>query len=112
MYSFNIDSSGISSTPVISTIAYNTSLDYPKSYTIKASEKLDTQDYNFSFVCISYRRIGTSNTVYLFDNSTGMIDQSYYLQIDSQKNYIPEFNNDGSILYLANQDLYAIDLLS
>ncbi|MEG1667794.1 T9SS type A sorting domain-containing protein [Chryseobacterium sp.] len=101
--------------PVISNLNFPGSLSNLNSnhFSVKASPRLGS-NYNFSnFICISsWANPSHTNVVYSFNNITGKVTPSYRLEIYSTNSYSPEFNKDGSVLFLGYYKLYAVDLLS
>ncbi|WP_288447193.1 T9SS type A sorting domain-containing protein [uncultured Chryseobacterium sp.] len=122
LYSYKIDGSGFSNgNPVISSLNFPGNLVTGKYYSIKASAKLNNPNYS-NLICISQwgeRNAATGNAdvrdinrVVSFNSSTGVINNFYSLNINSIMSYLPEFNQNGSVLFLGNRSIYAIDLLN
>jgi hypothetical protein len=121
LYSYKVDSSGFSNgNPVISNLNFPVNLGTGKYYSIKASPKLNNPNFS-NLVCISHwgdNSTGTGtipkdiNRVMSFNGVTGVINNSYSLNINSIMSYLPEFNQNGSVLFLGNYSIYAIDLVN
>lgn len=120
LYSYRIDNNGFSNgSPVISNLNLPSSLNSQYAYSIKASPKLNTQNFS-NFICISiWQDIlnGNNNSDFInrvvsFNSNTGLISNNYALTINSIRAYLPEFNRDGSVLFLANTSVFAVDLLN
>jgi hypothetical protein len=118
LYSYKIDNSGFSNgNPVISSLNFPVSLGIGKLYSIKASPKLNNQNFS-NLICVALWGDTTSGSynpssiqrVLSFNSTTGTINNNYSLNINSIIAYIPEFNQNGSILFLGNTSLFAIDL--
>lgn len=114
LLSYKFDTSGFhNSQPVVSNLNFNSPVSIPPGVIgVKASSLLSSK-YKFSnYVCVSLSWPAMKTMVYSFNNSTGSITGDYLLEIDSNGSYVPEFNKDSSVLYLAFYKLYAIDLSS
>lgn len=122
LYSYKIDSSGFSNgNPVISNLNFPTTLYNGSFYSIKASPKLNNPNYS-NLICISQwgeknpittdTEVRDINRVVSFNSTTGAINNFYSLTINAIMTYLPEFNQNGSVLFLGNQSIYAIDLLN
>lgn len=109
LYSYLLDSSGLSSTPVTSSL--NFAFNYVGN--IRVSPKINT-NLNFTHL-ISINRWSTNigSDVFSFNNTTGNITNDYFINVNSVNTFSSEFNKDGSILYLCgygHNQLYAIDI--
>ncbi|WP_294303887.1 T9SS type A sorting domain-containing protein [uncultured Chryseobacterium sp.] len=119
LYSYRIDSSGFSNgNPVISNLNFPINLSTDTFFSIKASPKLSNPNFSH-LICISlwYNNTNTSNLqfnnqIVSFNSNTGAISNNYLLTVNSIKAYLPEFNKNGSVLFLANTSVYAIDLVN
>lgn len=117
LYSYRIDNSGFSNgMPVISNLNFPANLTTDDAYSIKASPKLTNQNFS-NYICISLWQNNSNTTtpqlvdrVVSFNSGTGLITNNYSLNINSIRAYLPEFNKDGSILFLANTAIFAVDL--
>lgn len=118
LYSYKIDNLGFSNgNPIISNINFPASLGANQYYSIKASPKINSQNFS-NYICISHWSDNSSgssvpqsnNRVVSFDSSTGSINNYYSLNVNGVRVYQPEFNNNGSVLFLANASIFAIDL--
>ncbi|KAA5538195.1 T9SS type A sorting domain-containing protein [Paenimyroides baculatum] len=109
LYSYLLDSNGLSSTPVAN------SLNYVFNYvgSIRVSPKINT-NLNFThLISINRWSTYTGNNVFSFNNATGNITNDYFININSVNTFSSEFNKDGSILYLCGyglNKLFAIDI--
>ncbi|MBM7417900.1 MULTISPECIES: T9SS type A sorting domain-containing protein [Chryseobacterium] len=125
LYSYKIDNNGFSNgAPVISNLNLPSSLSSQYAYSIKASPKLSNQNFS-NFICISIwaNLLNGSNNdnnnnpdfinrVLSFNSNTGLINNNYALNINSMRTYLPEFNRNGSVLFLANTSIFAVNLLN
>ncbi|MEC3877265.1 T9SS type A sorting domain-containing protein [Chryseobacterium salviniae] len=122
LYSYKIDNTGFSNgNPVISNLNFPVNLGTGTYYSIKASPRLNNPYYS-NLLCVSYWGDNSAgggiaaprdiNRVVSFDSSTGVINTFYSLNINSIMTYLPEFNQNGSVLFLGNQSIYAIDLIN
>lgn len=122
LYSYKIDSSGFSNgNPVISNLNFPATLGNGSFYSIKASPRLNNPNYS-NLICISQwgeinpittdTEVRDINRVMSFNSTTGVINNFYSLTINAIMTYLPEFNQNGSVLFLGNQSIYAIDLLN
>ncbi|MFN4363226.1 T9SS type A sorting domain-containing protein [Chryseobacterium hispalense] len=122
LYSYKIDNTGFSNgNPVISNLNFPVNLGTGTYYSIKASPRLNNPYYS-NLLCVSYWGDNSAgggiaaprdiNRVMSFDSSTGVINTFYSLNINSIMTYLPEFNQNGSVLFLGNQSIYAIDLIN
>lgn len=125
LYSYRIDNNGFSNgSPVISNLNLPSNLNSQYAYSIKASPKLNNQNFP-NLICISiWQDIINGNNndnnnnpdfinrVVSFNSNTGSISNNYALNINSIRAYLPEFNRDGSVLFLANTSVFAVDLLN
>ncbi|WP_029298050.1 T9SS type A sorting domain-containing protein [Chryseobacterium hispalense] len=117
LYNYRIDNSGFSNgMPVISNLNFPANLTTDDAYSIKASPKLTNQNFS-NYICISLWQNNSNTTtpqlvdrVVSFNSGTGLITNNYSLNINSIRAYLPEFNKDGSILFLANTTIFAVDL--
>lgn len=122
LYSYKIDNTGFSNgNPVISNLNFPVNLGTGTFYSIKASPRLNNPYYS-NLLCVSHWGDNSAgggsaaprdiNRVVSFDSSTGVINTFYSLNINSIMTYLPEFNQNGSVLFLGNQSIYAIDLIN
>jgi len=122
LYSYKIDNTGFSNgNPVISNLNFPVNLGTGTYYSIKASPRLNNPYYS-NLLCVSYWGDNSAgggiaaprdiNRVISFDNVTGVINTFYSLNINSIMTYLSEFNQDGSVLFLGNQSIYAVDLIN
>jgi len=119
LYSYRINNSGFSNgMPVISNLNFPANLTTDDAYSIKASPKLSNQNFS-NYICISLWQNNSNTTnpqlvdrVVSFNSTTGLITNNYSLNINSIRAYLPEFNKDGSILFLANTSIFAVDLVN
>jgi hypothetical protein len=117
LFSYKIDNNGFSAVPVTSNLNFPVSLVSPAGFSIKASPKLNNQNFSH-YICVSLWQdsINPSNTLQLvnrvvsFNNSTGLITNNYSLNVNSTRSYLPEFNTNGSVLFLANTSIFAVNL--
>lgn len=115
LYSYKIDNTGFANgNPIISNLNFPISLSTNTFFSIKASPKLNNQNFSH-LISISLWENSTLqfiNRVFSFNSSTGMINNNYSLTVNSIRAYLPEFNKNGSVLFLANTSIYAIDLVN
>jgi len=117
LYSYKIDSQGLHNTPVISTLNFPVTLNNGKFYSIKASPKINNQNFT-NYICISHWSDIENNTevpqsnnrVLSFDAATGSITNDYSLNANGIRAYLPEFNQNASVLFLGNISIFAVDL--
>lgn len=118
LYSYKIDNMGFSNgNPVISNLNFPVSLGFRRFYSIKASPRLNNPNFS-NYVCISHwenTSTGSSNPqsinrVVSFNSTTGAINNSYSLDVNSIMAYVPEFNQNASVLFLGNKSIHAVDL--
>lgn len=119
LYSYRIDNNGFSNgSPVISNLNLPVNLNGQYAYSIKASPKLNNQNFS-NYICISLWQDNTGSStpqiidrVLSFNSSTGSITNNYSLNVNGRRAYLPEFNSNGSVLFLANTAIFAIDLVN
>lgn len=119
LFSYQIDNTGFSGVPVTSNLNFPGNLVVPAGYSIKASPKLNNQNFSH-YVCVSLWQdsVNPSSTLQLvnrvisFNSSTGLITNNYSLNVNSTRSYLPEFNTNGSVLFLANTSIFAVNLLN
>lgn len=116
LYSYALDDQGFhNGNPVISDLNFPSQLNVSKYYTIKHSPVVSDSGFSH-FICLSYYNNTISqqneNKVYSFDSNSGLITNDYSLEINSMSAYVPEFNKNGSVLFLGYDDIYAVDLLN
>ncbi|MDQ0591967.1 hypothetical protein QFZ37_000336 [Chryseobacterium ginsenosidimutans] len=118
LYSYQINNLGFSNgNPVVSNLNFPVNLGFRRFYSIKASPKLNNPNFS-NFICISHwvdtstgiSNPQTINRIVSFNSTTGAINNSYSLNVNSIMAYLPEFNQNGSVLFLGNKSIYAIDL--
>lgn len=114
LYSYTIGNSGfINGAPVISGLVFTDTLMAYNHFGIKVSPKLNISPYFSNYLCItSWANPDFTNKVFSFNNITGQVTQDYTMSINSVSAYQPEFNRDGSVLYLGHSKMYAVDMLS
>ncbi|MEI7486968.1 MAG: T9SS type A sorting domain-containing protein [Chryseobacterium sp.] len=123
LYSYLLDSNGLSNIPVVSSLGATTA---PSSFShyayIKASEKLSSCNKFSNYISVTSQDINNNyneGRIYSFDNNTGYFTNDYYLMIANLGPIYTEFNKNSSILYVAALDfvkndapIYAIDLVN
>ncbi len=118
LYSYKIDNLGFSNgNPIISNLNFPVSLGFKKYYSIKASPKLNNPNFS-NFIVVSHwgdnNNLGNNtqsiNRVMSFNATTGSINNSYSLNVNSIMAYLPEFNQNGSVLFLGNISIFAVNL--
>lgn len=117
LFSYKIDSQGFSNgNPVMSNLNYQTNLNSTKFFSIKASPKLNNPNFS-NYICISnWETFGASNTilnkVLSFNSTTGTVTNNFSLDVNSYQTYLPEFNQNASVLFLGYKDIFAVDLVN
>ena len=115
IYSYLVDSNGVSSNPVQSylninipsnTVGYGT--------TMRSSPSLNFSNYS-NYLFINMNNGNNVAKVLSFNNTSGTLTNDYELEILSVFPSAGEFNKDSSVLYLGrNNDsqIYAVDMLN
>jgi hypothetical protein len=119
LYSYKIDSQGLNNTPVISNLNFPVTLNNGKFYSIKASPKINNQNFT-NYICISHWADYVNNTevaqsnnrVLSFNAATGTTTNDYSLNVNGIRAYLPEFNRNASVLFLGNTSIFAVDLIN
>lgn len=117
LYSYKLDNTGFSNgNPIISNLNFPVTLGATQLFSIKASPKLNSQNFS-NYLCVSHWQdnAGVSspqsiNRVVSFDSNSGSITNDYSLNVNAIRSYQPEFNSNGSVLFLAHTSIFAIDL--
>lgn len=115
MYSYAIDNNGFNNgNPVVSNLNFPIPLFNPNYYSVKASPKISSAVNYTHLVCISLWNPDSNltNQVYSFNSLNGSFTNNFSLTVNGLGAYLPEFNKDGSVLFLGYQNIYAVDLLT
>lgn len=115
MYGYAIDNNGFNNgNPVVSNLNFPVPLVNPNYYSVKASPKIKNAVNYTHLVCISLWNPDTNlrNQVYSFNSLNGSFTNDFSLMVNGLGAYLPEFNKDGSVLFLGYQNIYAVDLLT
>lgn len=114
LYSYRLSSAGFNPVPVVSSLGLINPLLEDEYFGIKASPKIQTGQGFTNYISLNMWRSqihgGYMNKVMSFENSTGQITNHFALNINTSKSYSSEFNQNGKILYLGFEKVYAIDL--
>lgn len=120
LYSYQLDTNGLSTNPIISNLSFPVNLNQGQHYSIKPSPKITNNNYSH-YICISnwvdssdlnLPDSAFTNKVYSFNSITGQITNDFSLQVNSKRTYSPEFNKNSSVLFLGARDVYAVDLIN
>lgn len=122
LYSYKVDNQGFANgNPVVSSMNFPVNLGLGRYYSIKASPTLNNPNFT-NYICIShwnYTNMSTGastlpgiNRVMAFNAFTGTLNNSFSMNINGIQSYMPEFNQNGSVLFLSYKHVYAVDLLN
>lgn len=122
LFSYKVDNTGfVNGNPVVSNMNFPVTLDLGKYYSIKASPAVNNPNFT-NYVCVSYwyytnMSTGAStntsiNRVLAFNGATGTLNNTFSLTVNGIQTYMPEFNQNASVLFLGFKHLYAVDLLN
>ncbi len=122
LYSYKVDNQGFANgNPVVSILNFPVNLGQGRYYSIKASPFVNNPNFT-NYICIShwsYTNMNTGATTYPginrvmgFNAATGTLDNSFGMNINGIQSYMPEFNQNGSVLFLSYKNVHAVDLLN
>lgn len=122
VYSYNLNSQGLSNTPIVNNLITSGNNTFPHISFIKASPNINTCSNFTNFLSVSNIQGYNANNesiVYSFNNFSGLITSDFTLSIASLEPLYLEFNQYANILYagklqgnLVGSMFYSVDLLN
>ncbi|MDF2552717.1 MAG: hypothetical protein K0R77_1992 [Chryseobacterium sp.] len=122
VYSYNLNSQGLSNTPIVNNLITSGNNTFPHISFIKASPNINTCSNFTNFLSVSNIQGYNANNesiIYSFNNFSGLITSDFTLSIASLEPLYLEFNQYANILYagklqgnLVGSMFYSVDLLN